>query len=143
MARRNFFGATVRQLSDLELCHVPSQGSPRDPIQLAGNIAADLLDGLVRHASRKEMKRPRPNQLFLDVRTASEFREDAMPGALSIPLDELRDRLSELDTEKEYLLYSRFGLRGYSACRILLQHGLQAKNFSGGLATYRDLSPTG
>lgn len=134
------FGGTVRQLGDLELCYVPPHGTPRDPLQVAGNIATDVLDGLLRHANRKELKYPRPGQIVLDVRTPEEFREGTLSHAVSLPLEELRDRIGELDKDKEYLLLSQYGIRGYLACRILLQQEFHAKNFSGGYRSYRELS---
>jgi rhodanese-related sulfurtransferase len=75
-------------------------------------------------------------QTLLDVRTVGEHKRGAIPGSTIIPLDELRNRLAELDGSKEIIIYCQVGLRGYLATRILLQNGFQAKNLSGGFTTW-------
>jgi rhodanese-related sulfurtransferase len=73
----------------------------------------------------------------MDVRNLSEFRNGTIPGAELAPVDELRDRLGDLDRDKEYLVFCQVGLRGYLACRLLSQHGFQVRNLSGGYKRYQ------
>jgi rhodanese-related sulfurtransferase len=78
---------------------------------------------------------------LLDVRTVPEFSAGHIPGALNIPVDELRQRLSELPSQRRIVAYCQVGQRGYLATRILLQHGYEALNLSGGFTTYRLFHP--
>jgi NADPH-dependent 2,4-dienoyl-CoA reductase/sulfur reductase-like enzyme/rhodanese-related sulfurtransferase len=129
-------GLTVHGLQDLELSYAPPYGSAKDPVNFAGFLACNVLDGDVALCHSAEARAPKPSQLLLDVRTPAEFAEGAIPGAINIPLDDLRRRLGELDKGKELLVHCQVGLRGYLACRILSQHGLRCRNLSGGYLTY-------
>lgn len=130
-------GLTVYDLEDMELSYAPPYGSAKDPINYAGFVAANVLrkDVLVCHP--QDVVAPQKDQQILDVRTPEEVTSGMIPGAARIPLSSLRDRLTELSKEKEYLVYCKVGLRGYLACRILSQNGFRCKNLTGGYDTYQ------
>ena len=128
------FGGTVFDLEESELCYAPQFGAAKDPVNFAGMIAANVLRGDLPLADWKELL---PNSaVLLDVRDPDEFEEGHIPGAINLPLNKLRDRLHELPRDRELWLYCRVGQRGYYAARLLMQHGFQAKNLSGGYLTY-------
>ena len=128
------FGGTVFDLEESELCYAPQFGGAKDPVNFAGMIAANVLRGALPLADWKELL---PNSaVLLDVRDPDEFEEGHIPGAINLPLNKLRDRLHELPRDRELWLYCRVGQRGYYAARLLMQHGFQAKNLSGGYLTY-------
>ena len=129
-------GMTVYDLEELELCYAPPYGSAKDPVNYAGFVAANLLRGHSEHFHAAEIPTLKPDQKLLDVRTLEEVQAGMIPGAMHIPLHELRKKISELSTEKEYMIYCQAGLRGYLAYRILKQHGLRACNLDGGYKTY-------
>ena len=131
-------GLSVFDLEELELSYAPPYGSAKDPINYAGFVAGNFLRGDVDLCPLEEIVDPRPNQQLLDVRTPAEVSKGGIPGAMNIPVDELRDRLNELPRDKELLITCQVGLRGYLACRILKQHGFRCRNLSGGYRTYRD-----
>jgi peroxiredoxin family protein/TusA-related sulfurtransferase/rhodanese-related sulfurtransferase len=129
-------GLTVYDLEDLELCYAPPYGSAKDPVNYAGFVAANALRGDVQLCHVDDVLQPREDQKLLDVRTPSEVQAGTIPGAINIPVDALRDRLNELPIDKEYLITCQVGLRGYVACRILMQHGYRCRNLTGGYKTY-------
>ncbi len=129
-------GMTVYDLQHLELCYAPPYGSAKDPVNYAGFVAANALGGDVRICHSEQMLAPQPNQLLLDVRTAAEVQNGTIPGAVNIPIDELRGRLGELPRDKEILAFCQVGLRGYLACRILSQNGFACRNLTGGYKTF-------
>jgi peroxiredoxin family protein/rhodanese-related sulfurtransferase/TusA-related sulfurtransferase len=129
-------GMTVYDLEDLELAYAPPYGSAKDPVNYAGFVAANVLRGDVGLCHVDDVTDPGDDQFLLDVRTQPEFAAGTIPGALSIPLDELRGRLDELPKEKEILVFCQVGLRGYLACRILAQHGFRCRNLTGGYKTF-------
>ena len=130
-------GMTVHDLEELELAYAPPYGSAKDPVNFAGFIAANVLDGRMGVFHMEEAASPKASQLLVDVRTPSEFAEGSIPGAVNIPVDDLRKRLGELPRDKEILVYCRVGLRGYLADRILGQAGYKARNLSGGWLTWQ------
>jgi NADPH-dependent 2,4-dienoyl-CoA reductase/sulfur reductase-like enzyme/rhodanese-related sulfurtransferase len=125
-------GLTVYDLEQLELCYAPPFGSAKDPVNMAGFVAANVLRGDVELWEPEELPL-RSDQVLLDVRTLEEFRCGSMEGAQHAPMDELRDRLEDLDQGIEYLVFCQMGMRGYLACRILSQRGYRCRNLSGGL----------
>jgi NADPH-dependent 2,4-dienoyl-CoA reductase/sulfur reductase-like enzyme/rhodanese-related sulfurtransferase len=127
---------SVRDLAELELSYAPPFGSAKDPVNFAGFIATNVLDGRMGLASPEDFAAPQPGQLLLDVRTPSEFAEGSIPGSINIPVDALRSRIGELPREKELLVTCRVGLRGYIATRILDQAGYKTRNLSGGWLTW-------
>ena len=127
-------GMTVFDLQELELAYAPPYGSAKDPVNMAGYVAANMLDGTVETTHWNEVNK---DDFVLDVRTPREFATGSAPGAANVPVDELRDRLSELPKAKKINAYCGVGLRSYVACRILQQNGFNARNLSGGYLTYR------
>lgn len=131
-------GLTVFDLQDLELTYAPPFGSAKDVINMAGFVASNHLkgDSILCHAG--EVQARNSHQQVLDVRSAPELDKlGRIPGALHIPLDELRGRLDELPKDKELLISCQVGLRGHVACRLLSQHGFKVKNLSGGFKTWQ------
>ncbi len=136
---------TVYDLEEMELCYAPQFGSAKDPVNMAGFVAAGLLRGDHPQESWDAVISPDPTTaapLLLDVRTEDEFLCGEVPGAVNIPLDELRSRLGELPRDRQILCYCQVGQRGYYATRILLQHGFNAANLGGGFKTYKMLMAT-
>ena len=123
-------GATIFDLEETELCYAPQFGSAKDPVNFAGMVAADVLGGdmpLVHWDDETE------NVFLLDVRQPVELVVESVPGAVNIPLGELRARLDELPADRDIHVFCRSAQRAYYATRILLQNGLRAKNISGGM----------
>jgi NADPH-dependent 2,4-dienoyl-CoA reductase/sulfur reductase-like enzyme/rhodanese-related sulfurtransferase len=131
--------ATVYDIEAAELCYAPQFGAAKDAVNMAGMIAANVLRGDAELAPWPEIDST--EAFLLDVREPGEFAAGAIPGALNIPLGQLRGRLGELPQEREIWVNCGVGQRAYYACRILTQHGLRARNLSGGIATYRALHP--
>lgn len=129
-------GLTVFDLEDLELCYAPPYGSAKDPLNYAGFVAANMMKKDVEICHVEDVLNPNEDQVVLDVRTPAEIQAGGIPGAINIPVDDLRDRLNELSKDKEYLVSCRVGLRGYVATRILTQKGYRARNLTGGYITY-------
>ncbi len=131
--------ATVFDLEEDELCYAPQYGAAKDPVNMAGMIAANVVRGDAEIAPWNELDST--GAFLLDVRQPSEFDAGSIPGSVNIPLGLLRSRLGELPTDREIWINCGVGQRAYYACRILSQHGLQARNLSGGYSTYRVLRP--
>ncbi len=129
-------GGTVFDLEEAELCYAPQFGSAKDPVNLAGMIAANVVRGDVDIVHAENMDRPPENVVVLDVREPFEFRRGHIPGAVHIPLGVLRQRMGELPKDREIWAYCYVGQRSYVAARALRQHGFQAKNLSGGYRSY-------
>jgi len=132
-------GMTVFDLEEMELAYAPQYGSAKDPINMAGFVAAGLLRGEHPQINVETVTvPPAAEQTFLlDVRTPQEFAEGHIPGAKNIPVDELRGRLDELPCDQQIAAYCQVGQRGYLATRILLQAGFAAANVGGGYKTYQ------
>jgi NADPH-dependent 2,4-dienoyl-CoA reductase/sulfur reductase-like enzyme/rhodanese-related sulfurtransferase len=131
--------ATVFDLEASELCYAPQFGAAKDPVNMAGMIASNLLRGDMPLAHWEDV--PGTHAFLLDVRDPHEFAGGRVPRSVNIPLPQLRARLGELPRDREIWLYCDLGQRSYYALRILLQHGFVAKNLSGGFVTYRYLCP--
>lgn len=138
-------GMTVRDLEQLELCYAPQYGSAKDPVNMLGFVASGLLNGTHPQIDINEVMALRADErpFLLDVRTVPEFAAGSIPGAVNIPVDELRDRLAELPRTQPIAAFCKVGQRGYVATRILLQHGFDVRNISGGYTTYRLKHPQG
>jgi NADPH-dependent 2,4-dienoyl-CoA reductase/sulfur reductase-like enzyme/rhodanese-related sulfurtransferase len=129
-------GMTVRDLQHLELSYAPPYGSAKDPVNYAGFVASNVIAGDMRLCTVEEMLEPSNDQIILDVRTPAEVMRGTIPGAINIPVDDLRQRMNELPRDKEVLVTCWVGFRGYFACRILSQHGYRCRNLSGGYKTF-------
>jgi CoA-disulfide reductase len=131
-------GGTVNDLAELELSYAPPYSSAKDPVNMAGFVAQNVLEGRADVITPDELlSRGSENAMLLDVRTETEFSGGHLDGAVNIPVDNLRGRLQELDKNKEILVYCQVGLRGYIASRILKQNGFNTKNLTGG---YKSIS---
>ena len=131
--------ATVFDLEEAELCYAPQYGAAKDPVNLAGMIAANVLRGDVTLAPWQELDAT--DAYLLDVREPFEFRRDSIDGTVNIPLGQLRARMSELPRDREIWVSCGIGQRAYYACRMLTQHAFRARNLSGGYQTYRVMYP--
>lgn len=136
-------GMTVHDLAQLELAYSPPYGSAKDPVDLAGMVAENVLAGDVAITQWDEVAFLDSNRtLLLDVRRPEERRQGFIPGSTHIPLDELRQRLNELPRDREIIAYCQTGQRSYNAARILSQHGFRARNLTGAYRTWRMSQPT-
>lgn len=132
------FGATVYDLEELELCYAPPYSTAKDPVNLAGYSADNLLSGLVDNISFSDLSELSSDAVILDVRSAAEYEMGAVPGSINIPVDSIRDSIDKLDKNKTYISYCAVGVRSYIAARILKQNGFnKVFNLSGGYTTYR------
>jgi len=129
---------TVFDLEELELAYAPPYSSAKDPVNVAGFVASNLLKGDVRNINWSEIKDIDPEKdILIDLRDKRELNESGhIAGALHIPLNELRKSLTKLDRDKNYILYCAVGLRGYIGHRIMVQNGFKSRNLSGGYKTY-------
>lgn len=134
-------GSTVFDLEQAELCYAPQFGMAKDPVNLAGMVAANVVRGDVSLANWNDL--PECGAFLLDVREEDEFRRGAIDGAINIPLHQLRRRLSELPKDRRIWVNCARGQRSYYAVRILQQHGFDASNLSGGYATWEVRYPEG
>jgi NADPH-dependent 2,4-dienoyl-CoA reductase/sulfur reductase-like enzyme/rhodanese-related sulfurtransferase len=122
-------GATIYDLEESELCYAPQFGSAKDPVNFAGMVAANVLRGDMPVSHWDSLD----GALILDVRQPVELVVESVPGAVNIPLPELRSRLNELPRDREIHVNCRSAQRAYYATRILLQNGFKVKNISGGM----------
>ncbi|MEI6883936.1 MAG: FAD-dependent oxidoreductase [Bacteroidota bacterium] len=122
-------GCTIYDLEESELSYAPPYGSAKDPVNFAGMVAVDVLNGDMPLTHWDNLG----DGFLLDVRNPQELAVESVPGALNIPLPELRSRIGELPRDREILVICRSAQRAYYATRILLQKGFKAKNISGGM----------
>jgi NADPH-dependent 2,4-dienoyl-CoA reductase/sulfur reductase-like enzyme/rhodanese-related sulfurtransferase len=129
-------GCTIYDLEEAELCYAPPFGSAKDPVNFAGMVAANILRGdmPISHWDSAE------KGFLLDVRNPPELAVESVPGAVNIPLTELRARLGELPRDREILVICRSAQRAYYATRVLLQKGFKARNLSGGMLSRSHLA---
>jgi NADPH-dependent 2,4-dienoyl-CoA reductase/sulfur reductase-like enzyme/rhodanese-related sulfurtransferase len=132
-------GATVFDLEEAELCYAPQFGAAKDPVNLAGMIAANVVRGDVDLAPWSELHTA--EAFLLDVREPAEFHAGCLDGAVNIPLGQLRDRMDELPRNRQIWINCGVGQRAYYACRLLSQNGFRVSNLSGGYQTYRTWYP--
>lgn len=131
-------GLNVFDLQELELAYAPPFSSAKDPVNMAGYVAGNIVNGdmVIFHWHQVEDLK-KQGAVVVDVRTSREVQQGAIPGSINIPVDDLRNRMHELPQDGLILLYCRVGLRGYIASRILKQNGFDnVKNLSGGYLTY-------
>jgi len=134
-------GASVHDLAEAELCYAPQFGSAKDPVNLAGMIAVNHLEGRMPLAEWSALGAG--GHLNLDVRDPDEYAAGHIPGAINVPLAELRDRAGELPQDRQIDVNCGVGQRAYYAVRYLQQQGYRAANLSGGWQTYQALRAAG
>lgn len=126
-------GSTIEELTEFEHAYAPPYSSAKDPVNMAGFVAENILQKRLRVIPWSEVNRISTDDILIDVRTAVEYLDGNIPGSINIPVDELRNRLTEIDRHKNIFIYCQIGLRGYLAQRILLQNGFEkVSNISGG-----------
>jgi rhodanese-related sulfurtransferase len=126
--------ATVFDLEEAELCYAPQFGSAKDPVNMAGMIASNLIRGDAPTVQWEQLENA--DVFILDVREPSEFARGHVENAVNIPLHDLRSRMIELPKDREIWSYCLVGQRSYYAARALSQHQFDAKNLSGGYKTF-------
>ena len=124
-------GCTIYDLEESELCYAPPFGTGKDPVNFAGMIAANILRGdmPVCHWDYAENN----NVVVVDVRNPQELEAESVPGAINIPVGQMRARMGELPKDKEILVFCRSAQRSYYATRILMQNGFKVRNISGSM----------
>ena len=132
-------GATVFDLEDAELCYAPQFGAAKDPVNVAGMIASNVVRGDVALARWEDLATTQA--LLLDVREAQEHTAGSIPGAINLPLSALRARVAELPRDREIWIHCAAGQRSYYAARFLAQNGFRVKNLPGGYKTYQMFQP--
>ena len=133
-----FAGLTADKLKDLELSYAPPYSSAKDPVNMAGFIIENIKNGIVKQFYYEDIPslQKRDDITLLDTRTVYEYMRGHAEGFINIPVDELRERLTELDKSKPVYVMCQSGLRSYLATRILMQNGFDAYNFAGGYRLY-------
>lgn len=130
-------GGTVHDLAELEHAYAPPYSSAKDPVNMAGFVAENILNKKSRIIQWRELAELPADTIRIDVRTHDEYKLGTIPGFINIPVDELREHLDELPKEKPIVVTCAVGLRGYLAYRILVQNGLKhVRNLSGGYKTW-------
>jgi len=131
-------GMTVYDLTELDHAYAPPYSSAKDPVNLAGYVAENVLKGLVKVISVEEfLSLDRESIFILDVRTKDEYDLGHIEGAVNIPVDEIRQNLGKIPRDKKIIVYCSVGLRAYVACRVLYQNGFnEVYNLSGGYKMY-------
>jgi len=128
---------TVYDLARLEHAYAPPFSAAKDPMNMAGFVAENILEGKVKTVQWSDLNLADQDTLILDVRTTDEYALGGIPGSINIPLDSLRDHLEKLPQDKHIILTCAVGLRGYTGCRILMQRGFsEVYNLSGGVKTW-------
>jgi NADPH-dependent 2,4-dienoyl-CoA reductase/sulfur reductase-like enzyme/rhodanese-related sulfurtransferase len=138
-------GMTADDLAELELAYAPPYGSAKDPVNMLGFVAQNVLDGTMPQWQAQDLDKARATTLMLDVRSRSEFAKGHLAGALNIPHLELRTRLDEVRAAADgrpVSVHCASGVRSYLATRVLLSEGFQARNLSGGWLTLKAVHPS-
>lgn len=135
------FNASVCDLTKLELCYAPPYSSAKDPVNMAGYVAENILNGIVKIFHYHDVSSlPKDGSVnLIDTRTKGEYRLGHIEGFVNIPVDSLRERMNEIDKSKPVYIVCQVGLRGYIACRILSGYGYDCYNLSGGYALYKEI----
>ncbi len=135
-------GITAPELADLELAYAPPYGSAKDPVNMLGYIAENLLTGLSKNAQWHQIDSYlNDGYQLLDVRSAAECDRGVIPGSINLPVDEIRERHGEL-TNKNLLVSCQVGLRGHTATMLLQELGFNAINLDGGFLTWSNSPAT-
>jgi NADPH-dependent 2,4-dienoyl-CoA reductase/sulfur reductase-like enzyme/rhodanese-related sulfurtransferase len=126
-------GSTIEELTEFEHAYAPPYSSAKDPVNMAGFVAENIIQKRLKVIPWSAVADISNDDVLIDVRSALEFVEGNIPGSINIPVDELRNRLDEINKQKNIFIYCQIGLRGYLAQRILIQNGFEnVKNVSGG-----------
>jgi len=135
-------GMSAADLKELDLAYAPPYSSAKDPVNMAGFMIENISKGYLKQFFWDELDTlPMDGSaVLLDTRTKEEFGNGHIDGFVNIPVDELRERLGELETGKPVYVICQSGLRSYIACRILMQHGFDCRNFSGGYRLYQTVA---
>ena len=135
------FGAKVTDLAELELCYAPPFGSAKDPVNMVGFVAENVVTGKIKQFFWHDVKNlPRDGSVtLLDTRTNSEVEKGKIDGFMHIPLDSLRSRINEIPKNKPVYVHCHSGLRSYIACRILAGNGFECFNLAGGWRLYESV----
>ena len=131
-------GMNAVELKELDLAYAPPYSSAKDPVNIAGYMIENIANNVLKQFHLEEMKDlPRDGSVtLLDARTAGEYRRGHVEGFVNIPVDELRDRMNEIEKDKPVYIICQSGLRSYIASRILTGNGYETYNFSGGFRFY-------
>ena len=134
-------GMKADELKDLDLAYAPPYSSAKDPVNMAGFVAENIKNGIVKQFYYEDVPslRERKDVILLDTRTPFEYMRGRADGFVNVPLDDLRERLGELDKSKKIYVMCQSGLRSYLATRILLQNGFDAYNFAGGFRLFSSI----
>ena len=133
---------TLVDLPELEFTYAPPFGAAKDPVNIAGYAELNIIEGVSESIQWYELADElAKGMVFLDVRTKAEVLNGHFKNSINIPLDELRERLSELDSSKEYIISCHSGLRSYIGERILKQNGFKVKNLDGAYHLYSTVKP--
>ncbi|MCE7743123.1 MAG: FAD-dependent oxidoreductase [Candidatus Heimdallarchaeota archaeon] len=141
-----YFGGTVYDLQDLELCYAPPFGCARDCVNMAGFVASNVQSGEVDLCHWNEVEKIKSDGgLIVDVRAPDLYEAEHIEGSINVPLGQLRSRLDELSKDKTIFVYCQVGFSSYLAYRILQHNGYKVKNLTGGFNTYQisNLPPGG
>lgn len=135
------FGAKITDLTALELCYAPSFGSAKDPVNMLGFVAENVISGKVKQFFWHDVAElPRDGSVtLLDVRTKTEVSRGKIDGFINIPVDNLREHIDELSKDKTVYVHCHSGLRSYMACRILSENGYECYNLAGGWRLYESV----
>jgi rhodanese-related sulfurtransferase len=128
------FRGTVHDLAEAELCYAPQFGAAKDPVNLAGMLAENVLNSDMPVADWLQLDRT--DAVVVDVREPDEFTTGHIPNAINLPLSQMRERYAELPINRDIWTCCGVGQRAYFATRFLAQHGYRSRNLSGGYATY-------
>ena len=135
-------GMKATELKELDLAYAPPYSSAKDPVNMAGFMIDNIASGVLKqwHMDKLDDLLQNDSVILLDTRTVGEFNRGHIPGFRNIPVDDLRDRIAELEPGKPVYVICQSGLRSYIACRILAGFGFDAFNFSGGYRFYEAVS---
>lgn len=132
-------GLKIQDLKELELAYAPPYGSAKDPINYAGFVSENIINGFTRVVAPDEIP---AGSFLIDVREPEEFAVGTIPGAINIPLGSVRENLDKIPKDKPVIVHCKVGIRGYAAERILRQKGFDVKNMSGGYQVWKLFNPS-
>lgn len=133
---------TIYDLQEIEVAYAPPYNSAKDPVNILGYVAENMLNDDVRFINYDELDNYllTENAILIDVRTKTEFENGAIPNAINMDVDTFRDNLDFFDKNKKYVIYCQVGLRGYLAQRILRNHNINSVNLNGGYGLWKPIN---